>query len=108
MRAWCVRLLAGTSVELPVEWLGGTPGWAPYWSRVWGARGLLHLGPGDHASAVLAAVGDEHWRVREMALKVIARHEVDDPGGRVDAAVDDPIERVRVQAWRVLGREAPP
>jgi hypothetical protein len=44
-----------------------------YWRRVWGARGLLHAWHPRAESAIIAATGDEHWRVREMAAKVIAR-----------------------------------
>jgi hypothetical protein len=39
-----------------------------------------------------------------MALKVIAAHQLPDPAGVVDALTDDPVERVRRQAWRALGR----
>jgi HEAT repeat protein len=53
---------------------------------------------------VLASLDDESWRVREMALKVIARHGLDDPTGKVDRLTEDPVERVRSAAWRALGR----
>ena len=112
--AWSEGLLSGDIVDddpryPDISWLKGTIGWPAHWSRVWGARALLHLGPA-HPETVLAATGDESWRVREMALKVVAAHRLPDPTGLVDALVDDPVERVRVQAWRALGRptdEAP-
>jgi hypothetical protein len=44
-----------------------------YWLRVWGARGLLHAYADQAEDAVIEALRDEHWRVREMAAKVIAR-----------------------------------
>lgn len=106
---WCEDLLDGTaSASAPqwpdIAWLGGTVGWADYWARAWGARGLLHLGPPLHEQVVLAHLDDPHWRVQEMCLKVMRRHGIDDPDGRVDALVEDPRERVRVQAWLTLGR----
>jgi hypothetical protein len=104
---WCEDLLAGRATDArdhpDISWLGGTIGWAPYWTRVWGARALLHLGPPLDAALVLNATRDPAWRVREMALKVIARHALPDPTGRIDVLVDDPVERVRRQAWRALG-----
>ena len=41
-----------------------------YWFRVWGARGLLWAWDDSATPALLAAFGDEAWRVREMAAKV--------------------------------------
>lgn len=105
---WCEGLLSGrVDVDDPawpdIAWLGGTIGWADYWGRVWGARGLLHIGPPAHPAIVLDALADESWRVREMSLKVIRRHGLDDPDGVIDRLVEDPVERVRVQAWTTLG-----
>ncbi|WEK14068.1 MAG: HEAT repeat domain-containing protein [Candidatus Microbacterium phytovorans] len=105
---WCGELLSGRAREddphwPDIAWLGGTVGWPEYWARVWGARGLLHLGPPADPAIVLAALDDPAWRVREMALKVIAAHDLEDPLGHVDSCTDDPVARVRAQAWRVLG-----
>jgi hypothetical protein len=109
---WCEELLAGRATDddpgwPDIAWLGGTVGWAPYWARTWGARGLLHVGPPARREIVLAALHDESWRVREMSLKVIRRHGLDDPGGHLDRLVDDPVERVRIQAWMALGLPVP-
>ncbi len=108
LRSWCVDLLRGeASAEddrYPhIGWLGGTTGWLAYWARVWGARGLLHAGPPDDPAPVLAGLEDEAWRVREMVLKVITRYELDDPAGRIAGLTQDPVGRVRWQAWRALG-----
>ncbi|MGI6878159.1 HEAT repeat domain-containing protein [Microbacterium sp. gxy059] len=70
---------------------------------VWGARGLLHIGPPAHPGVVVAALDDDAWRVREMALKVLIRHELDDPAGRLADLTEDPVARVRAQALRALG-----
>jgi len=106
---WAEELLAGRagdrSQDYPdIAWFRGTPGWPEYWARVWGARALLHLGPA-RPQIVLNATSDTRWRVREMALKVIAAHRLDDPDGVVDHLVEDPNQRVRAQAWRALGRD---
>jgi HEAT repeat protein len=109
---WCVELLAGWAADddpdwPEIAWLGGTVGWSAYWARTWGARGLLHVGPPARHEIVLAALQDESWRVREMSLKVIRRLGLDDPDGLVDRLVDDPVERVRIQAWMALGLPVP-
>jgi HEAT repeat protein len=91
-----------------IEWLGGTRGWRPYWARTWGLRLLLHIGA-DAATvpAICAALQDESWRVREMALKVIARHDIVTDIGTTAALLDDPVARVRNQARRALDLRAP-
>lgn len=109
---WCEELLAGrATAEDPawpdIAWLDGTVGSAAYWARTWGARGLLHAGPPARSEIVLAALADESWRVREMSLKVIRRHGIDDPDGVVYRLVEDPVERVRIQAWMALGLPVP-
>lgn len=110
---WGEELLAGRALDIDsrypdIAWLRGTVGWPVYWSRVWGARALLHLGPPARPGLVLAALDDPAWRVREMSLKVIAAHDIADPEGLVDPLVEDPIERVRHQAWRALGLRKEP
>ena len=108
MILWCEELVAGSAQDddsrwPDIAWLGGTVGWADYWRRVWGARGLLHIGPPARPGIMLDALTDESWRVREMSLKVIRRHGLEDPDGLIDQLVNDPVERVRVQAWTTLG-----
>ena len=82
--------------------LEGGGGWQPYWSRVWGARGLLYVWDDSAAGAVLDGLDDPAWRVAEMCLKVAARRGL--PAG--DAAVrlaDHELPRVRAAAMRALG-----
>jgi hypothetical protein len=82
--AGCVDLLHGRPADddlilalggPPADWARtGEPSGPPYWLRVWAARGLLYAWDDSAEAAVLNALGDEAWRVREMALKVVARH----------------------------------
>jgi hypothetical protein len=108
--AGCVDLLAGgdTDPDLVIA-LGGPA--APrvvsgenkrYWLRVWGARGLLWAWDDVAVASVTAALGDDHWRVREMACKVIARHQVGDALPVLAALGGDPVPRVRGAAARAV------
>jgi hypothetical protein len=53
-----------------------------------------------------AALNDEAWRVREMALKVVARHKIEDTLFTVVDLQDDPAARVRASASRAMMRIA--
>jgi hypothetical protein len=99
-----LTVLAGRSAD---PFLGGGPREDGYWLRVWGMRGLLWAldgGPVDPVArdAVLLGLGDEHWRVREMAAKVVARHRIEAARGAVTALHADPVPRVRNAAARAL------
>ena len=120
---WCIGLLSGDvayddPAYPPLPALAG-PGAASelqvgnldargagYWPRVWAARGLLHgwqSAIADEAVPVLvAALGDEAWRVREMSAKVIRRWEIAEAADRLAELVDDETPRVRVAALRAL------
>jgi HEAT repeat protein len=92
--------LGGPAADFVLSGREGGPG--GYWSRVWAARGLLHVWA-DHATpAIIAATGDESWRVREMAAKVIARHQVGDALAAVAALTADPVPRVAAAADRAV------
>jgi hypothetical protein len=73
-----------------------------YWLRVWGARGLLHAYTDRAEEAVIEALADEHWRVREMTAKVIARYRIGGALTAVAALRDDPVPRVRAAADRAV------
>jgi hypothetical protein len=106
----CVDLLAGEPADdelilalggPPADWVRtGEPPGPAYWLRVWAARGLLYAWDDSARPAVLRALGDDAWRVREAALKVVARHQLDEASARVDALLDDPSTRVRAAASR--------
>src|SRR3954451_3331676 len=82
--------------------LEGSSSWKPYWSRVWGARGLLYVWAEDAAPAVLDRLGDEHWRVAEMCLKVSTRRELPCGDDAVRLSVHE-LPRMRATAARALG-----
>jgi hypothetical protein len=110
----CIDILERREVDGQlVHALGGPPArWAvdggaagpDYWLRVWALRGLLwHWG--DAAThCVVSALGDEAWRVREMAAKVAARHRVDEALEALLALRDDRVGRVRAAAARAVQR----
>jgi len=77
--------------------------WKDYWVRTWGARGLLHCWHDSATGAVVAGLGDAHYRPAEMCLKVSARHEVAGAGPGAVALAGHALPRVRVQALRALG-----
>lgn len=112
--AGCIDLLEGREADAelvlalggpPARWVvTGEPSGPPYWLRVWALRGLLWAWEGEALASVEAALHDDAWRVREMALKVVARHRLDDTLPTVAGLQDDPAARVRAAASRALVR----
>jgi hypothetical protein len=113
--AGCIDLLEARDVDdalvlalggAPAEYVlsGGEGGRQGYWPRVWAARGLLYVWEDRAAGAITAATLDEHWRVREMAAKVIARHQVGDALDAVARLREDQVPRVRAAAARAVAR----
>lgn len=110
--AACLDLLAGRVVDgqiivglggPPARWAvdGGAPG-PDYWLRVWALRGLLWLWDESATEAVVGAHADAAWRVREMAAKVVARHQVDAALTSALSLRADPVLRVRRAAERAV------
>ena len=95
-------LLIALAGPAATPFLGGTERDDDYWMRVWGLRGLLHVWDDGAADGVRNALGDEHWRVREMALKVTAKHAVDDALDEVVVLRTDENARVRSAAERAV------
>ncbi len=81
---------------------GGEGGMTGDWPRVWAARGLLHQWDDTAAPAIIAATEDPAWRVREMAAKVVARHQVAEAFTAVAALRNDQVPRVRAAAERAV------
>ena len=109
--AGCIALLRGQDVDDDfILALGGPGGHRvlddgpeqrnQYWRRVWGARGLLYAWTDVAEDAVLAALADEHWRVREMAAKVVVKRRIGAAMDPVAALRSDPVPRVRAAAER--------
>lgn len=112
--ACCIDLLNGEDVDAelifalggpPARWAveGGEPG-PDYWLRVWAARGLLWVWEKRALPAMGEALHDPAWRVREMAAKVAARHQLGDLLPHIEHLLDDPNRRVRAAAERALTR----
>ena len=106
----CVDLLNGKPVDdalilalggPPAAWVrtGETSG-PDYWLRVWGARGLLYAWDDSARAAVLRALDDEAWRVRDMALKLVARRGIQEAADQVERLRGDSSARVRASAAR--------
>jgi HEAT repeats len=95
-----ITVLGGESARTVLD--GDAGGRSGYWPRVWAARGLLHAWDPAAADVIVEASRDEAWRVREMAAKVVARHQVGDAFDAVTALRDDPVERVRAAAARAV------
>ena len=111
----CIELIEGLEVDHdlvvalggpPAEFVlsGGEGGKSGYWPRVWATRGLLHEWDDVATPAIIRATADGAWRVREMAAKVIARHDVGEALEAVAVLRDDPVARVRAAADRAVER----
>lgn len=116
--AGCMELLGGRDADAelilalggpPARWVvTGEPPGPPYWLRVWATRGLLWVWDDVALESVEAALNDDAWRVREMALKVVARHRLEDLLLKVVDLQEDPATRVRTAASRALVRISEP
>jgi HEAT repeat protein len=110
----CMSLLGGESADAELIYaLGGPPaswvftGEAPgpdYWLRVWAARGLLWAWDDAAVPCIMTALQDDAWRVREMALRVVAKHRLAIAAEAVAALRDDPNHRVASAASRAHAR----
>jgi hypothetical protein len=113
--AGCLTLLAGGDADRDFVYALGGPAadsvLGPhvrsdqrYFLRTWAARALLYAWDDSARATVLAALltalGDEAWRVREMAAKVIAKRKLGDALPAVAALRGDPVPRVRAAATR--------
>lgn len=79
----------------------GTQG---YFVRAWALRAMLYAWDDCASTTVIDALADEHWRPREMALKVVAKRLVDSDVDAVARLRDDPVPRVQTAARRALER----
>lgn len=111
--AGCVALVQGRPADpqlilafggRPARWAAGydEPAGPAYWLRVWGARGLLWAWDDSAVEAVVHALSDESWRVREMAARVVGRHRVRGARRVLERMRSDENARVRHAAERAL------
>ncbi|WP_152365288.1 HEAT repeat domain-containing protein [Microlunatus speluncae] len=96
--------LDDAAIEETRAWLaGGKPPGHRYWARVWACRALLYVWHDSTGPAVAAALADDHWRVRELAGKVITKREIPDTADTLATLINnDPVPRVRAAACRAL------
>ena len=94
--------LAGPAAEGVLQ--GREGGLEGYWPRVWAMRGFLYAWNATAVPVVLNGARDDHWRVREMSAKVVARHQVVEAVAAMEDLKDDPTPRVRTAADRALAR----
>lgn len=109
MVACCVELLGRRDVDDALVFAIGGPaarsvldGRQQYWLRVWAARALLYAWNDAAREAVLIALADESWRVREMGAKVVARRLLGEDLAAVAELRNDPVARVRLAAARAI------
>jgi hypothetical protein len=111
----CLNVLDGTRTEAELLWVlggdsasgvlagrwGGPDG---YWPRTWALRAFLYVWDPHAEPAVVAACSDEHWRVREMAAKVMAARRPTSQASEeaLTRLPADPVPRVRSAAGRAL------
>ena len=108
----CVRLVAGADVDADLllalggpgarKFLDGRPHADRYWLRVWGLRGLLWAWDDRACAYVRSALTDESLRVREMALKVVAKRAIGEAMAGAARLRTDPVPRVRSAAERAV------
>lgn len=111
----CLDLMAGAPVDPTLlEVLGGNSapavlagregGPTGYWPRTWAMRALLYAWDPAAEDTVVAACDDEHWRVREMAAKVLPHRNVTSASSEraLLRLTEDGHARVKVAANRAL------
>jgi hypothetical protein len=95
-------VIGGPAARTVLDGREGGPG--GYWPRAWALRALRYAWDGAATSSVLRATGDESWRVREAACRVIESHQLDEGLETLAALEHDPVERVRTAALRARRR----
>lgn len=75
-----------------------------YWPRVWAARALAYVGSKAAGSALLAAFGDDHWRVRMTAIQTVGRRGIEGATLQLLERLNDEHPRVRSAAVLALER----
>ncbi len=75
-----------------------------YWPRAWAARALAYVGDETVTGWLVAALDDDHWRVRMTAAQALGRIGTIGSEAALRAILADPHPRVRGAAVSSLGR----
>lgn len=78
-----------------------------YWPELWGLRALLYVWDDSAVPAVIHALKDPAWRVREMAARVIAARGLA-AVTELTPLLEDGVPRVRIGAARAIGTVGSP
>lgn len=97
----CGSTLAGRKGP---RWVARGFGVQGYLIRTWALRAMLYGWDVSATTTLIYALKDEHWRPREMALKVIAKRMADSDVDAMARLSDAPEPRVRAAAKRALQR----
>lgn len=73
-----------------------------YWPELWGTRALLYVWDDSAINAVLDALRNPAWRVREMAARVTAERGLPAVDELLELLTDD-TPRVRIAGAKALG-----
>lgn len=71
-----------------------------HWPRAWGVRGLMYAWLPYAGTGIVTALGDQHWRVRELAAKVVDRHRIAEAAAALLPLLSDDSAQVQVAAIR--------
>lgn len=111
---WAMRLLSQETLpdaenDPDITLLGGMEAIEPYMARVWAGQALLHAWHHKAEDAVVVALDDEDWQVREIAAQLVGHHELASHVNKlVEILTDDAYPHVRIAAARAIGVTATP
>jgi len=110
---WAMRLLSQVTEpnaenDPDIKLLGGMEAIEPYMARVWAGQALLHAWHHKAEDAVVTALDDDDWQVREIAAQLVGHHELAHVSKLVELLTDDAYPHVRIAAARAIGATATP
>lgn len=110
---WAMRLLSQETTpdaehDPDIKLLGGMDAIEPYMARVWAGQALLHAWHHKAEDAVVIALNDDDWQVREIAVQLVGHHELAHVDKLVELLTDDAYPHVRMAAARAIGVTATP
>lgn len=110
---WAMRLLSqetepNAENDPDIKLLGGMEAIEPYMARVWAGQALLHAWHHKAEDAVVTALDDDDWQVREIAAQLVGHHELAHVSKLVELLTDDAYPHVRIAAARAIGATATP